>query len=215
MIEFDERGLVPVVVQDELTGEVRMVAYANREAIDRTLATKRATFFSRSRGELWEKGKTSGNSIDVSRVLVDCDADCLIYVGKPRGPSCHTGARSCFFTDEEGKPAAAGPFMERLEATLEARKTSTGEASYTKSLYEKGAGAIGDKVREEADELARAIAGESDDRVAQEAGDLVFHLMVALRARGVPWRTVLSVLEGRMGQSGHAEKASRSKPSGV
>src|ERR1700746_1855887 len=96
-IHCDERGLVPVVVQDHLTGEIRMFAYATREAVRKTLETGRATFWSRSRGELWEKGRTSGNEVRVTRVLVDCDSDCLVYSGEPRGNTCHTGAPSCFF----------------------------------------------------------------------------------------------------------------------
>lgn len=212
MIQFDEKGLVPVVVQDELTGEVRMVAYANEEAIALTQATGKATFYSRSRQAIWEKGKTSGNSIDVSRVLVDCDEDCLLYLSRPHGPSCHTGESSCFFSDSAGERTNALPFVSRLEAVLESRKSSSSERSYTKSLYDRGAGVIGDKLREEADELARALESESDERVAQEAGDVMFHLLVGLRARGVTWATVLEVLESRMGRSGHAEKAGRTAP---
>src|SRR5580700_1041922 len=135
-LSFDAHGLVPVIVQDELTGEVRMFAFATPAAIESTLATKRATFWSRSRGELWEKGLTSGNTIHVSRVLVDCDADCVIYASDPHGPSCHTGAPSCFFQALEGQRGetlakAAEPsqtLLAKLEATLEARKQSTGKA---------------------------------------------------------------------------------------
>ncbi len=211
-MNFDDRGLVPVVVQDELTGEVRMVAWANEEAVRRTRERGRATFFSRSRDALWEKGETSGNTIEVGRVLVDCDEDTLIYAARPHGPSCHTGAESCFFREMgDGGVREAEPvtLLGRLERVLESRKTSSGEASYTRSLYDGGAEKIGAKLREEADELARAVAGESDERVASEAADLLFHALVALRQRDVPLRDVLEVLSSRMGQSGHAEKASR------
>jgi phosphoribosyl-ATP pyrophosphohydrolase/phosphoribosyl-AMP cyclohydrolase len=219
LLKFDASGLVPVIVQDQRTGEVRMFAYANAEAIERTLATGRATFWSRSRGEIWEKGLTSGHAIHVSRVLVDCDADCVLYASDPHGPSCHTGAPSCFVQVLErgqgAKPAlgtAAEPSQTtllQLEAILEARKASTGKASYTKSLYEAGAPKIGAKVREEAGEFAEAIAGETDERVVSEAADVLYHLIVGLRWRGLPVRAVLDQLAGRLGTSGHEEKASR------
>ncbi len=213
-LRFEAGGLLPVVVQDSLTGEIRMLAYANAAAVRATLETGRATFFSRSRAALWEKGKTSGNALAVSRVLLDCDADALVYLASPAGPSCHTGAASCFFRtlDAEGEildGAPPQPFLARLEATLEARKTSTAEKSYTKSLFTAGAPKIGAKLREEAGELADALASESDDRVASEAADVLFHLLVGLRHRGVALREVLAKLEAREGTSGHAEKASR------
>ena len=210
---WDSRGLLPVVVQDRITGEIRMLAYANAEALRLTQETGLGTFWSRSRNELWVKGKTSGNELRVSRVLVDCDADALIYETEPVGPSCHTGAQSCFFRELDGDApidgAAAQTTLARLSAVLDARKAATAEQSYTKSLYEGGAAKIGDKVREEADELARAIASEPDDRVVSEAADVLFHVLVALRSRGVSFRDVLLVLEARTGKSGHAEKASR------
>jgi phosphoribosyl-ATP pyrophosphohydrolase/phosphoribosyl-AMP cyclohydrolase len=216
-LKFDEHGLLPVVVQDHLTGEVRMVAYATAEAVQRTVETGRATFWSRSRSELWEKGRTSGNTIDVHRVLVDCDADCIVYSGEPHGRSCHTGATSCFFQVlEDGKLSPAGEppqtLLATLEAVLESRKKSTGAASYTKSLYDAGASAIGAKIREEADELALAIEAEKDERVVSEAADALYHLIVGLRWRSIPLRRVLAELARRLGTSGHEEKASRSKP---
>jgi phosphoribosyl-AMP cyclohydrolase / phosphoribosyl-ATP pyrophosphohydrolase len=211
-IRYDDAGLVPVIVQDELTGDVRMMAWANAAALHATRETGRATFFSRSRQELWEKGQTSGNTIAVSRVLVDCDEDCVIYCAIPNGPSCHTGAVSCFFRDEEGRSTESVPFMTKLDAVCEARKTATGEKSYTKSLYERGPGVIGDKIREEASELAQALECESNERVASEAADVVFHVLVGLKARGLAWRDVLEVLAARTRQSGHDEKASRQKP---
>ncbi len=217
-LDMGEDGLVPVVAQDHLTGEVRMVAFATMEAVRHTLETKRATFWSRSRGELWEKGRTSGNAMDVTGVLVDCDADTLIYLVAPRGPSCHTGAASCFFRRlvlEDGALAVrddevpATDLLSRLERTLEARKSSTAGTSYVRSLYDGGAAKIGAKVREEADELARAIADESDERVVSEAADVLFHVMVALRSRDVSLSSVLGELERRSGTSGHVEKAAR------
>jgi phosphoribosyl-AMP cyclohydrolase / phosphoribosyl-ATP pyrophosphohydrolase len=221
MLDTDDRGLVPVVAQDHVTGEIRMVAFATPEAVRLTLETKRATFFSRSRGELWEKGRTSGHTLDVTGVLVDCDSDCLVYLVSPRGPTCHTGAPTCFFRrldrDDGGALVARddavppSTLLSRLEATLEARKSAsaTAQSSYVRSLYDAGSEKIGAKLREEADELARAIAGESAERVVSEAADVLFHVMVALRARSVSITDVLAELERRTGTSGHAEKASR------
>lgn len=216
-LTFDERGLVPVVVQDHLTGEIRMFAFATREAIRKTIETGRATFWSRSRGELWEKGRTSGNAIEVSRVLVDCDSDCVIYSGEPHGSTCHTGAPSCFFQalDGEGlRQASEQPqtLFGTLEAVLESRKKATAGASYTKSLYDAGAPAIAAKIREEAGELGRALEGESDERVVSEAADTLYHVLVGLRWRGIPLRRVLAELARRLGTSGHEEKAARGKP---
>lgn len=220
LLEMGPDGLVPVVAQDHLTGEVRMVAYATIEAVRHTLETRRATFFSRSRGELWEKGRTSGNTMHVVSVLVDCDGDTLIYLVAPRGPSCHTGQATCFFRRlvlEDGafalrdEPATASTILGRLEAVLETRKSATQEMSYVKSLYDGGATKIGAKLREEADELARAVEGESDARVVSEAADVVFHVMVALRARSVSFDQVLAELSRRSGTSGHEEKAKRGK----
>jgi phosphoribosyl-ATP pyrophosphohydrolase/phosphoribosyl-AMP cyclohydrolase len=212
-LAFDARGLVPVVVQDHLTGEVRMVAFATDEAVKKTLESGQATFWSRSRGELWQKGLTSGNAIRVLRVLVDCDADCLVYQGEPTGNSCHTGAPTCFFREIEGgglKPYPAHQtLLGTLEAVLEARKGATAGSSYTKTLYDGGPAAIGAKIREEAGELAQAVEGENDQRVISEAADTLYHVLVGLRWRAIPFRRVLAELARRLGTSGHAEKASR------
>jgi phosphoribosyl-ATP pyrophosphohydrolase/phosphoribosyl-AMP cyclohydrolase len=217
-VDFDEHGLLPVVAQDHLTGQVRMVAFATEQAVKLTLETGRATFWSRSRGELWEKGRTSGNWLAVKGVLVDCDADCLVYLVAPSGPTCHTGAATCFFRRAElvdgriqvsDAEVPAPTLLARLEAVLEARKASNAKASYAKSLYEGGAARIGEKLVEEAGELARAVAGEADERVVAEAADVVFHVMVALRSRGVAFEDVLRELDRRTGTSGHDEKRAR------
>ena len=214
-LAFGDGGLIPAIVQDRLTGQVRMLAYANREAVARTLETGRATFWSRSRGALWEKGATSGNEVRVSAVIADCDADALLYLADPIGPTCHTGSPSCFFrrvgeggaAEESGVAAAA--FLELLEREIEARKASTGDRSYTRHLLDGGADRIGAKIREEAGELAQAIASESDDRVASEAADVIYHLLVGLSSRGVPIRAAIEKLAARTGTSGHDEKRSR------
>lgn len=214
-LTFGPDGLIPTVVQDRLTGQVRMVAYMSRASLARTLETGRATFFSRSRGELWEKGATSGNGLVVRAIHADCDADALLVSVDPEGPTCHSGQPSCFFrrTGEGGTAAEEGvsvaAFLEELEREIEARRASTAEASYTRALLDGGAERIGAKLREEADELVRAIASESDARVASEAADVIYHLLVGLASRGVPLRAVLGELAGRAGVSGHEEKARR------
>jgi phosphoribosyl-ATP pyrophosphohydrolase/phosphoribosyl-AMP cyclohydrolase len=213
----EEHDLIPVVAQDHVTGEIRMLAWASAEAVRATLATGRATFFSRSRGVLWEKGATSGNALDVVSVLVDCDADALVYLVAPRGPTCHTGAPSCFFRRLARferdvvleDVVAPSTLLARLDAVLQARRDATAEKSYTKSLYDGGPARIGEKLREEADELARAVASEADARVVSEAADVVFHVMIALRSRGMGMEDVLRELERRSGTGGHEEKKRR------
>ena len=214
-LAFGESGLLPAVVQDRLTGQVRMVGYMSRESLAATLRTGRATFFSRSRSELWEKGQSSGNTLRVVSLHADCDADTILVLVDPTGPTCHTGTPSCFFrsvgadgalTDEARD---ATPFLEALEREIEARKQSVGSKSYTRHLLDGGPERIGAKLREEADELARAIESESDDRVASEAADVLYHAMVGLASRGVSLRDVLDKLAARAGTSGHDEKARR------
>jgi phosphoribosyl-AMP cyclohydrolase / phosphoribosyl-ATP pyrophosphohydrolase len=215
-MKYGDDGLIPAIVQDRLTGQVRMVAYMTPEALARTLATGRATFFSRSRGALWEKGEQSGNTLHVRAIYADCDADALLLLADPAGPTCHTGRPSCFFqkVGEDGQiegPAEnrAGPFLEELERIIASRRDSTASKSYTRSLLDGGAERIGAKLREEADELARAIAGETEARVASEAADVIYHLMVGLAARGVGMREVIAELAGRTAKSGHEEKRER------
>ena len=214
-LSYNDQGLIPVIAQDAETGEVRMVAWADQTAIDRTLQTKQAHFFSRSRGELWKKGETSGNTLEVRSVWIDCDGDTLIYMVDPEGPSCHTGAETCFFRrlDDNGNLVeAAGdgaPTLLRLERALQARRGADAGKSYTKSLLDAGPTKIDEKVREEAAELGQALTSESDERVASEAGDVIYHLLVGLVLRKVSLRDLLSELSKRFGQSGHDEKASR------
>jgi phosphoribosyl-AMP cyclohydrolase / phosphoribosyl-ATP pyrophosphohydrolase len=215
---FERHGdveLIPVIAQDHATGEIRMFAWATRKAVELTLTTGRATFYSRSRRALWVKGETSGNELSVRAVHADCDADVLIYLVEPQGPTCHTGAPSCFFRriEKDGRIEAItspGLLMLHLDAVLLARKTSTAEASYTKSLYDAGPVRIGEKLREEADELARAVASEEASRVVSEAADVLFHVMVALRSRNVGIADVLRELSRREGTGGHEEKKGRS-----
>lgn len=211
-VRWDERGLCVAIAQDRLTGAVRMVAWMNAEALQKTIETRRATFFSRSRGRLWVKGEESGNHLAVHDVVVDCDADSILVLVDPAGPSCHTGEETCFFGDLEGNNASpAVPALEELARDIEARRGSDARKSYTKSLLDAGATKIGDKLREESDELSRAIAGESDERVASEAADVLYHLMVGIASRGVSIRTVLAELARRRSISGLEEKAGRAR----
>lgn len=233
-LQFDEKGLIAAVAQDRLSGEVRMVAWMNREALNATLATGKATFFSRSRQRLWVKGETSGHVMNVREVRADCDADTLLLLVDPQGPSCHTGAQNCFVTaigmlqgeaqtarrSLQDKPSAqdepstplAGAALWRLEDEIERRSThSTAHKSYTRHLLDRGVSKINEKIREEAAELCVALDSESPERVASEAADVLYHVMVGLRARGVSLKQVVAALAARSGQSGHAEKASRQR----
>jgi phosphoribosyl-AMP cyclohydrolase / phosphoribosyl-ATP pyrophosphohydrolase len=215
MLKFDERGLIPAIAQDHLTGQVRMLAYMNQAALEQTLSSGKATFFSRSRNALWTKGETSGHVLSVVSVVADCDADTLLLSVLPVGPSCHTGRPACFFRrvsaagELSDQASEAAPFLMELGEVLESRKASSAEKSYTKSLLMGGPDKIGAKLREEAGELADAIKNETDERVLSEASDLLYHAMVALTQRGLTLRQVIEVLAKRTHQSGHAEKASR------
>lgn len=218
-VRWDDRGLCVALAQDRLGGALRMVAWMNREALAATLATGRATFFSRSRGRLWVKGEESGNVLHVRQVVFDCDADAILLLVDPTGPSCHTGETTCFFRalapgeqpDALRTVAPAVPLLDDLEREIASRKAGDAQKSYTRSLLDAGPPKIGEKLREEADELARAVAGESDERVASEAADVLYHAMVALAARDVPLRAVLAELARRRGVSGHDEKRARKK----
>jgi phosphoribosyl-ATP pyrophosphohydrolase/phosphoribosyl-AMP cyclohydrolase len=190
---FDERGLVAVVVQDRASGDVLMVAWANEESLRLTAETGDAHFWSRSRGALWRKGETSGNTLRVREVRADCDSDTLLMVVEPAGPACHTGTRSCF---GEGSATGAGVLFE-LERIVAERDRERPEGSYVAKLLTKGLDATLKKIGEEATEVVLAAKGESDERLAEEAADLVFHLTVALHQRGVSLSRALEALEKR------------------
>jgi len=201
-IDFDERGLAPCIVQDADTGEVLTLAYVNAESLERTRETGEMHFWSRSRDELWHKGGTSGNVQRVRELRYDCDADAVLALVDPAGPACHTGERTCFHRAlpgaERPEPVTHEALLE-LERTLAARRAERPEGSYTAQLLA-DPGLIGEKVREEADEVARAVAGESDERVAEEAADVLYHLEVALLSRDVPLSRALDVLLERRRQ---------------
>jgi len=194
-IAFDERGLVPCVVQHWRTGEVLMLAYMNAESLVRTRETGQMHFFSRSRGELWHKGATSGNTQTLRALRIDCDGDVLLALVEPAGPACHTGERTCFHQGEV-EPAAPYEILPVLERTIEARAAERPEGSYTARLLQEP-GLAGAKVQEEAEEVARAAREESDDRLAEEAADVLYHLAVLLRERGLSLADAERVLDGR------------------
>ncbi len=210
LLKWDAAGLVTVVVQDRHSGGIRMVAHANLEALEQTAATGFAHFYSRSRGRLWKKGEESGNVIGVASVRLDCDGDAVLYLSDPQGPSCHTGANTCFFRDVTGSETLpALPTLAALFRTLGERAAGSGGKSYTKSLLEGGVEKINGKITEEAQELCQALSEESGPRVASEFGDLLYHSLVGLLARNVDLRDVMEELSGRFAQSGIEEKASR------
>jgi phosphoribosyl-AMP cyclohydrolase / phosphoribosyl-ATP pyrophosphohydrolase len=194
-LRFDEHGLVPCVMQDARTGEVLTLAYMNEEALERTRETGEMHFWSRSRGELWRKGETSGNVMRLRALRFDCDEDALVALVDPTGPACHTGERTCFHRGD--MELTTNEALAALERTIEERR-STGDASesYTAALLADPP-RIGEKVREEADEAARAAAGESDERLASEAADLLYHLAVLVAAREMSLADALTVLNER------------------
>jgi phosphoribosyl-ATP pyrophosphohydrolase/phosphoribosyl-AMP cyclohydrolase len=194
-IAYDERGLIPVVVQDWRTGEVLTLAYANAEAIERTRATGELHLYSRSRQELWHKGATSGNTQAVRALRLDCDGDALLALVEPAGPACHTGARTCFHNGEL-EPPAPHEALPALERTLRARAAERPAGSYTVELLDDPL-RIGEKVQEEAEEVARAARTEAEERVDEEAADLLYHLTVLLHSRGRALADAEEVLSGR------------------
>jgi len=207
---FDEKGLVPCVMQDARSGEVLTLAYMNEESLLLTLETREIHLYSRSRREIWHKGATSGNIQRVRQIRYDCDGDALVALVDPVGPACHTGERSCFYRDLEGSadpgldaPGVIGepallPYeaLAALERTLVTRQRKRPAGSYTVELLEDSKLA-GEKVREEAAEVVKAVNSESEERVAEEGADVVYHLAVLLLSRGLSMAEVLHVLNGR------------------
>jgi len=210
---WDDRGLVAAIVQDADVGTVLMLAWMNAEAWRLTRETGTVHFWSRSRGALWKKGETSGNTLGVVELRLDCDRDAILVRARPAGPACHTGATACFFhgeaADDDGAPAIH--VLDRLAAVIEARRSATATKSYTRSLFDGGLPKILGKIAEEHGELADELADDAAprDQIVHETADLLFHVMVGLAARDVPVAEVWRELGRRFGVSGHDEKASR------
>jgi phosphoribosyl-ATP pyrophosphohydrolase/phosphoribosyl-AMP cyclohydrolase len=189
-------GLIPAIVQHAETGAVLMLGYMNRDALRETFERKHVVFFSRSKQRLWEKGETSGHTLDLVDVSLDCDNDTLLVTALPRGPVCHTGAKTCF-GDEPQTAAERLSFIGELEAVIERRIADRPEGSYTARLFAQGPKRIAQKVGEEGVEVALAAVTEGDDKVISESADLLFHLLVLLKSRGVTLERVVRELEAR------------------
>jgi phosphoribosyl-AMP cyclohydrolase / phosphoribosyl-ATP pyrophosphohydrolase len=211
-LRFDEKGLAPCVAQEAASGEVLTLAYVNAESLRLSVETGELHFYSRSREQIWRKGETSGNVLKLRQLRYDCDGDAVLALVEPAGPACHTGERSCFYRElggtastekdapgVEGEPVPlAHEALAALERTLRERAVERPRGSYTVELLENPT-LIGEKVEEEAEEVVRAAREESDERVAEEAADLLYHLSVLLTSRGVPQSAVMEVLNGRRG----------------
>ncbi|GAB2548406.1 bifunctional phosphoribosyl-AMP cyclohydrolase/phosphoribosyl-ATP diphosphatase HisIE [Spirosoma aerophilum] len=194
-INFDKSpdGLIPAVIQDAETGKVLMLGYMNREAYDKTVAENVVTFFSRSKQRLWTKGETSNNFLHVREILIDCDGDTLLIKSAPAGPTCHTGADTCFDEVNTGK----GQFLNYLQSIIHDRKVNPSDKSYTASLFERGVNKIAQKVGEEAVELVIEAKDDNDDLFKGEAADLLFHFLVLLEQKNMNLDDIVAVLQSR------------------
>ncbi|WVZ71594.1 hypothetical protein U9M48_020164 [Paspalum notatum var. saurae] len=224
-VKWDSKGLAVAIAQNVDTGAILMQGFANKEALAKTISTRKATFFSRSRSSLWTKGETSMNFINVHDIFLDCDRDSIIYLGKPDGPTCHTGAETCYYSSVYDDLQGSKPNEDRqvmttlysLEDTISRRQEETitegsGKPSWTKKLLLDNQ-LLCSKIREEAGELIQTLLeNEDQSRTASEMADLLYHAMVLLRVKDVKMEEVLEVLRKRFSQSGIEEKASRNKP---
>jgi phosphoribosyl-ATP pyrophosphohydrolase/phosphoribosyl-AMP cyclohydrolase len=189
-------GLMPAVVQHAGTGSVLMLGYMNRQALRETLDRRRVVFFSRSKQRLWEKGETSGHFLELAEICADCDRDTLLLTAWPRGPVCHLGTKTCF-GDEPLTSAERLSFLGSLEGVIAQRIADRPEGSYTARLFAQGPKRIAQKVGEEGLEVALAAVAETDDKVIAESADLLFHLLVLLKSRGLPLERVVAELQSR------------------
>lgn len=198
-IKFDALGLVPAIIQDFETGEVLMLAYMNKESLNKTLETKETWFWSRSRKELWNKGATSGNTQRVKSLSYDCDGDTLLIKVNQRGNACHTGERSCFFNEvyNDGEETSGGDFLFKLYDVIKDRKENPKEGSYTNYLFDKGIDKILKKLGEEAAETIIAAKNPDEGELIYEASDLVYHLLVLLNEKNIPLDRIIEELKGR------------------
>ena len=188
-----EQGMLPAIAQDHISGQVLMLAYMNKEALEATLATGKATFFSRSRQRIWCKGESSGNTLYIQEITADCDADTLLLKVKAEGPACHKGTTSCW--NEATAPSLT--FLALLDTLLESKKTESPENSYTASLYDEGVKRIAQKVGEEGIETALAAVAGDHDELINESADLLYHLMVLLKANTLSINDVIKCLQQR------------------
>lgn len=198
--DFQKSEFIPTVVQNASTLEVLMLGYMNRDAFKKTQQTGKVWFYSRSKQRLWMKGETSGNVLNVIEMRLDCDGDAILIFARPEGPTCHTGARSCFGVGGRlsQNPLSLGVgFLGALFDLIQQRKNELPEGSYTTYLFRGGLSKILDKVEEESEEVVRAAREESDERVAEEVGDLLYHVFVLLAQRGVDLKALIEVLEKR------------------
>lgn len=219
-IDWDKSQLLPVIVQDSTTLEVLMMAYMNREALELSLSTKIAHYFSRSKQRLWKKGESSGHLQHIERFLLDCDNDTLLIMVRQEGVACHTGRKSCFFTDIESGETISDPqidtaatygIIDELYHTILTRKNADPETSWTAKLLSKGDNAILKKVVEEAGEFSFAIKDNDEDEIIYECADLVYHVLVALGHKNISPDRIKQELARRFGMSGIAEKNARTK----
>ena len=208
--QFDEQGLLPAVIQDWLDGTVLMLGYMNQEALTKTIATKRVHFWSRSRKKLWEKGETSGHTLHVKELFVDCDCDTILVKAQPVGPTCHTGARACFFSrlDEQGGVVRSNPqdahggILEGVLRTIQERRANPQAGSYTAKLFEGGHDKILKKVAEEAGEVLLSSKGGKKEEIVYEVADLLFHTLMVLGYHDLSLQDMYQELGKRFGKSG-------------
>ena len=203
-MKFDSNGLIPAVIQDATTKEILMVGYMNEDTLKKTIESGRAVFWSRSRGETWVKGATSGNYLYVKEIRVDCDEDCLLIFAEPAGPACHTGHKSCFYRELAGtelkeveEKTISEDILQRLMAVAKDRKINPQEGSYTNYLFDKGEDKILKKVGEEAAEVVIAGKNRDKDEIAYEVSDLMYHLTVMLADNDMTWNDIFEELEKR------------------
>lgn len=219
-IKFDEKGLVPAIAQDYKTGEVLMMAYMDREAVEKTLSSGKAHYFSRSRNKLWLKGETSGHFQHIKGIYYDCDVDTILLKVEQVGAACHTGERSCFYREIETpfknietprREVSGAPILDSVYEVILERKKNPGERSYVSSLFSKGTDSILKKIGEEASELLISGKGGKREEVVYEMADLWFHSLVLLGQMDIAPEEVYGELQRRFGTSGIEEKEGRSK----
>lgn len=203
-LKFDEKGLIPAIAQDHISGKILMLAYMNEEAFEKTLQTGKATFFSRSRNKLWTKGETSGSFLIVKEIMVDCDLDTLILKVSPCGNVCHTGHKTCFYRKidngaliEDEKESSSLSVLKDVYDVISDRKANPKEGSYTNYLFEKGIDKQLKKIGEEAAEVIIASKNPDVGEVRYEMADLLYHLMVVMAERSLTWEDLTSELDGR------------------